>query len=830
MANLRVVLRGLMRSPLFVVVAVVSLALGIGVNTAMFSLLDQVLLRTLPVKNPHELVYLYHPGPVQGSSSSDEKDSPSFSYPMFRDLQKQQTPFTALGASRSTFVSLAYHNNASHGRARMVSGNYFELLGVRPAIGRVFNQDDDRTPGGHPLAVLGYQYWSQRFGSDPSVLNQTIMVNGYPLTIVGVAQKGFGSESLSSLPDVYFPISMQEVVEQRASLNDRQNYWVTLFGRLKPGVDRQAAEAAINIPYRAGLQQDEQLLRQPHADFLAQFRAKKIILKEGQYGRGGMRDEGRRPLTMMMGLAILVLLIACANVANLQLARSTARAREMAIRLAMGASRSQLVRQLLTESCLLALAGGLLGLAAAQWTIQAILAAIPPSRGLGAMSDRLDSRVLPFSFVISMATGILFGLFPALQASKASLVTAVKDQAGQISASGSANTFRKVLATAQVAISLVLLICAGLFGKTLVNLSKIELGIQTDHLMTFTLMPKLNRYTDQRIAQFYDQLTDRLEAMPGARLVSAAQVAVIAGSNSSTSVTAEGYTPPSDSGAQSNYNVIGAGFFRTLGMPLITGREFARSDNAAAPKVAVINEAFARHYFPDQNPMGRHLGRGSGSSTKLDTEIVGIVKDARYGNMKDPPPPVFYTPLAQSTRWFMMFFYVRTGIEPEQMTGQIRREVAALDPNLPIREIKTMDAQIEENTFAERILSTLTACFAGLATVLAAVGLYGVLAFNVARRTREIGIRMALGAGSRQVRVLIAREVGLMLLIGTAVGLGAAAASAKFVAGFLFGMKPLDAFVYIAAPVVLWVVALGAAYVPARRATNIDPLVALRYE
>src|SRR5262245_7488211 len=779
MAKLKVVLRGLARSPLFVAVAVVSLALGIGVNTAIFSLLDQILLRTLPVQNPQDLAYLYHPGPVQGSSSSDERDSPSFSYPMFRDLQKTQTPFTALAASRSTFVSLSYQSHAAHGRARMVSGNYFDVLGVRAAIGRVFTEEDDRMPGAHSLAVLSHRYWSQRFGADPSVLNQTIIVNSHPMTIVGVAQKGFSSESLCSLPDVYLPISMEQVIEGR-TLTDLQNYWVTLFGRMKPGMTLQRAEAEINIPYRAGLQQDELLLRQPKADFLARFRNKKIILKEGQYGRGNMRDQARSPIQLLMCLAILVLLIACANVANLQLARSASRAREMAIRLAMGAARGQLIRQLLTESCLIALVGGALGLVLARFTIRGILAAVPPSRGFANLTDSLDARVLLFALVIAMATGILFGLFPALQASRASLVTSLKDQAGQISSSASSNWFRSILATAQVAISLMLLICAGLFGKTLVNLSRVELGIQTDHLMTFSLLPVLNQYTDQRTAQFYEQLMQRLEGVPGARLVTASQVPAIAGSNSSTSLTVEGYTPPSDNGASSNYNLIGARYFRTLGIPLIAGREFSTADSLAAPKVAVINEAFARTFFPNQNPMGRHLGSGSGPSAKLDIEIVGVVKDAKYSDMKEPAPPVFYRPLLQSTRWGMVFFYIRTGIEPDQTATQIRREVAMLDPNLPIRELKTMEAQIEENTFAERILSTLTASFAGLATLLAAVGLYGVLAFNVARRTREIGIRMALGAGTGQVRMLIGREVGLMLAIGSVAGLGAAFASAKF--------------------------------------------------
>ncbi len=827
MANLRVVLRGLGRTPLFVVIAVLSLALGIGANTAIFSLLDQLLLRTLPVRNPYELVYLYHPGPTQGSVSTDEADQPSFSYPMFRDLQKQQTPFVGLAAARANLASLAYKNSASHGNIRLVSGNYFTLLGVRPVIGRLFTEDDDRTPGGHPVAVLGYGYWSTRFGSDVSVLNQPMIVNGYPMTIVGVSQKGFTSEKLGSAPDVFVPITMKKEVTGFDDLADRRNYWVTLFGRLKPGVNRERAEMEINIPYRAGLEQDIQLLRQPKADFLQRFKAKKVILKPGQYGRGSLRERGRQPLLILMALALLVLLIACANVANLQLARSAARMREMAVRLAMGASRIQILRQLLTESCLLALAGGALGLVAARWTLRAVLAMIPASAGMqGTLTETLDPRVLLFSLGVSLATGILFGLFPALQASKADLVGSLKNQAGQISSSGSANAFRKTLVTAQVAISLVLLISAGLFGETLVNLSRIELGVRTDHLITFSLLPKLNKYTDQGIANFHRQLRERLAAIPGVALVSAAQVPAIAGWSSSTSISVEGYVPPGDSGANSNYNVVDAGYFRTIGIPLIAGREFTIADNAAGPKVAMVNEAFVRKFLPNQNPLGRHLGQGS----KPENEIVGVVKDAKYAEMKEPPPAVYYTPLDQSRRWFTVFYYLRTAIEPERTAPLIRREVAMLDPNLPIRELKTMQAQIEENTFGERILSTLTGSFAGLATLLAAVGLYGVLAYNVARRTREIGIRMALGAGARQVRGLVAREVALMLAIGTVAGLASAAATARFVQAFLYGLKPWDAFVYGSAAVVLWVVALGAAYIPARRATSVDPMVALRYE
>jgi predicted permease len=829
MASLRIVLRGLLRTPLFTAIAIVSLALGIGANTAIFSLLDQVMLRTLPVKNPQELVYLYNPGPTQGSNSSDESGGPSFSYPAFRQMQKQQTPFVGLGAARGQQVSLAYKNGSSHGSARLVSGNYFGLLGVRPAIGRLFTEDDDRTPGGHPLAILGYSYWVSSFGGDVGVLNQSINVNGYPMTIVGVAQKGFASEKLGEPPEIYVPVCMKkEVTPDWNGLSDRKNYWISLFGRLKPGMTLKRAEVAINVAYRGQLLQDIELLRHPRPDMLAKFKAKKVILKEGQYGRGGLRDQGKQPLLLLIGITALVLLIACANVANLQLARGAARTREVAVRLAMGASRMQLVRQLLTESCLLAIAGGALGLVGAHWTLRGILASLPPSRGLqGFLSDTLDGRVLLFSFALSVATGVVFGLYPALQSSKADLVSSLKSQAGQASPTASANVFRKTLVTAQMAISLLLLISAGLFGKTLVNLSSVDLGIRADHLVTFSLMPRLNKYTDQATASFHEQLTDRLAAIPGVTLVSSAMVPAIAGSSWSSNITVEGYTPTSDAGADSDLNHIGAGYFRTMGMPLIGGREFTRADNLAAPKVAIVNQAFVRQFLPNQNPIGRHMAQGDG---KPNMEIVGVVKNAKYADLKEPPPAVYFTPLQQNARWDLVNFYVRTALDPDHTAPEVRRAVASLDPNLPIRELKTMEAQIEENLFVERILSTLTSAFAGLATLLAAIGLYGVLAYNVARRTREIGIRMALGAEPAHVRGLVVREVALMLLAGTVAGVGAAAATGKFVQSYLFSMKPLDAVVYAGAAGLLWVIALAAAYVPVRRATSVDPMVALRYE
>jgi predicted permease len=833
-----VILRGMARTPVFSGIAILSLALGIGANTAMFSLLDQFLLRTLPVKNPQELVFLYHPGPAQGSVSSDEDGGPSFSYPMFREMQremqKEQTPFSGIAGTRAMRASIAFHNSALPGAAHLVSGNYFELLGVRAALGRLFTEDDDRNDGagGHPVVVLSYNYWTSRFGADVSALNQTMIVNGFPLTIVGVARKGFMGERLGNLPDIYVPISMKKALTPDwDAFQDRKNYWVTLFGRVKPAVTLAQADAAINVTYRGQLEKDIQLLSHPSQNLLQRFRAKKIILRPGQYGRGGLRDERRQPLLMLLGMTAMVLLISCANVANLQLARASARSREIAVRLAIGASRPQLIRQLLLESCILAVAGGALGLGAAYWTLRAVIAALSASSGEQSfLTPSLDPRVLLFCLGLSLLTGLAFGLFPALQSTRPDLVAALKSQSGQTGTAGSANTFRKSLVTVQVAISLLLLISAGLFARTLANLSSIDLGVRVDHLLTFSISPKLNKYTDQGAAQLYDRLTERLAAIPGTRLVSAADTPAIAGSTSRENITVPGYAPPTDEAADTNVDAVGADYFRTMGMPLIAGREFTPADNLAAPKVAVVNEAFVRHFLPDQNPLGHHFAEGGADKVKPNIEIVGVVKDAKYADMRETPPRALYLPYRQNKRQDSLYFYLRTAIDPQQIAAQIRREVAALDSNLPIRELKTMQAQIEENLFAERLLSSLTESFAGLATVLAAIGLYGVLAYNVSRRTREIGIRMALGAEAGHVRGLVVREVAVMLAIGTAIGLASAAGAGTLIRSQLYGLRYWDPTIYVSAAGVLWLIALAAAYIPTRRATNVDPMIALRDE
>jgi predicted permease len=832
MQNLRLIVRTLAKNPLFTCTAVLSLALGIGANTAMFSMVDRVLLRTLPVTDPQNLVFLYHPGPLQGSSSTDERGGPAFSYPMFRELQKSQTPFVGLAGSRSFSVSLAYGGQASLGSAMLVSGNYLSLLGVGTSLGRILTEEDDRVPSGHPVVALTHEYWTMRFGQDPAVLNSTLVVNGHPMTIVGVLQKRFASDNLTNTPDIYVPIAMKrEITPDWDGLNDRLWHWVNLVGRLKPGMTIERATTEINVGYRAQLLEDLAVMSNPEPDFKKRFEAKTIVLREGAYGRGNGREDGITPVLMLMGMTVLVLLIACANIANLQLARATARAREFAVKLAIGASRPQLVRQLLAESCAVAVLGGALGLVVAYWTLRGIQAALPESMASwSVLSTDLDARLLLFSFLLSLAAGVLFGLYPALQASRRGLLDALRDQNGQATATRGAGLFRKTLVTMQAAMSLLLLISAGLFGKTLLNLARVDLGFQPDHLVTFSVLPKLNGYTDGQAAAFYGRLTERLRTIPGVTLVSAARVAAIANSSTTSNVTVEGFTPQSAAEAHTSLNYVGADYFRTLGIPLIAGREFDVSDDSNSPRVAVVNEAFARHFIRTENPLGRRVARGEGNRIKPDITIVGVVKDAKYSNMREEPPRVLYTPYMQLVQQSTLHYYLRTGIDPEHAAPAVRREVAALDPNLPVRGLRTMEQHIADRLARERLLSRLTAVFGALATLLAAIGLHGVLAYNVARRTREIGIRMALGAGAGQVRKLVIRDVSLMLGIGMATGVAAAAGIAKLLESVLFGLTSWDFGVYAGAVATLTIIAVLAAYIPARRATRVDPMVALRYE
>ena len=828
--NLKLAIRRLFKTPFVSIIAILSLALGIGANAAIFSLFDQTLLRALPVQRPNELVNFSSPGPRQGSNSCGQAgDCESvFSYPMFRDLEKQQTVFSGIAAHVGFGANLSYQSQTRSGDGMLVSGAYFPVLGLQPALGRLLDPNDDRNPGGHFVTVLSHAYWTTRLGSSPDVLNQTLIVNGQRLTVVGVAPRGFNSTTLGMEPEVFVPITMRELmVPGWKGFDNRRSYWVYLFARLKPGVSIDQARVAMNGVYRPIINDVEAPLQKGMSDqTMARFKARTLVVEPGRRGQSQVHEEAKTPLILLFSITGIVLLIACANIANLLLARGAGRATEMAVRLSLGATRRQLLAQLLTESCVLAVLGGIAGLIVARWTL-ALIASLLPADGTASLQFQIQLPVVLFAAVLSIATGLLFGLFPALHATKPDLVSAIKAQAGQPSGARAAARFRSTLVTAQIALSMALLISAGLFVRSLMNVSRVNLGVKLDNLITFGLSPDLNGYDFARARTFFERTEEEMAAVPGVTAVAASMVPLLAGSNWGSSVSVQGFEKGPDTDAHAFFNRISSGYFRTLGIPLMSGREFTAADAAGAPKVVIVNEAFAKKFNLGREAVGKRMSDGG---PELDMEIVGVVQNAKYSEVRQEPPPVFFMPYRQNDRVGSLNFYVRTSLDPEQMLRTAPGIVARLDPNLPLESVKTMPQQARENVFMDRMVSTLSAAFALLATVLAAVGLYGVLAYTVSQRTREIGLRMALGADGARMRTMILKQVAWMTLIGGVIGIVAAYYLGKAAESLLFELKGTDPVVMSLSVVLLTIVAFAAGYIPAYRASRVHPMQALRYE
>jgi putative ABC transport system permease protein len=832
MSNLRFAFRTLFKTPFVTAVAVLSLALGIGANTAIFSLFNQLLLKPLPVPAPEQLVNLGAPGPKPGSTSCNNAGDCDevFSYPMFQDLQRLQTSFTGIAAHRTFGANLAYKGQTVSGRGMLVSGSYFPVLGLQPVLGRLIGPTDDRVVGEADVVVLSHAYWQSRFGQDANVLNQPLTVNGRSLTIVGVAPRGFEGTTLGSRPQVFVPITMRGYMQPGFDgFENRRSYWAYLFARLKPGVTADGARSALNGVYHNLMNDVEAPLQEGMSDqTMARFRAREVVITPEPRGQSSVHREARAPLTLLFGVTVFVLLIACANIANLLLARAAARSNEMAVRLSIGASRGQLMRQLLTESCVLAVFGGLVGLVVAYWTLH-FMVSILPADASDTVSVGLDPQVLLFAAVITIVTGVLFGLFPAIHSTRPDLAPVLKGQTGQPSGARAAARFRTSLATVQIALSMMLLISAGLFTKSLFNVSRVDLGLKTDNLVTFGISPELNAYTPERSRILFERLEDELAAIPGVTSVTASMVPLLSGSNWGTDVGVQGFESGPDIDSNARYNEVGAGYFRALGIPLIAGREFTRADTLKAPKVAIVNQQFAEKFNLGNDVVGRMMS-SDGSDHELDTQIVGLVQDAKYSEVKGTIPPLFFQPYAQDDSIGAITFYVRSSLDPETLLAAIPRAVAQLDSNLPVDELRTMEQQVRENVFIERFISVLSAAFACLATLLAAVGLYGVLAYTVAQRTREIGLRMALGAAPSRVRAMVMRQVGVMTLVGGAIGLGGAVWLSRLARSLLFELEGHDPVVLVSAALLLSLVALGAGFIPAQRASQVEPMRALRYE
>ncbi len=832
MINLKLALRSLTKTPFVTGIAVISLALGIGANAAIFSVFDQLLLRPLPVHEPSELVNLLAPGPKPGSTSCNQAGDCDavFSYAMFRDLERSQTALSGLAAHRAFGANLAMQGQTPQSAGgMMVSGTYFDLLGLRPALGRLLGPADDRTVGASYVAVLSHSYWTNQLGSDPTVLEKPITVNGQQMTIVGVAPQGFNGTTLGDAPRVFVPISMRAQVEPGFNaFEKRRSYWVYLFGRLKPGTSMDQASSGLNAVYRPIIDDIEAPLQEGMSEqTLARFREKEVTLEPGALGQSWVNTEARTPMILLLGITGVVLLIACANIANLLLARAASRSMEMAVRLSLGATRMQVVTQLLTEACMLAMMGGVASLVVARWTLSVVGSILPP-QALESLHFQLDLKVTLVAAALAVATGLLFGMFPALHSTRPDLISTIRANTGQPSGARAAARFRTTLVTAQIALSMTLLISAGLFLRSLENVSKVELGMKTDNVVTFGISPELSGYESTRSLALFQRTEDELSAIPGVTDVAASLVPILAGNNWRSSVAVEGFEGGPDTDVGSRYNEVNPGYFKALGTPLLAGREFTDADILGTTKVAVVNETFAKKFGLDRDAVGKYMSELGDDS--LNIQIVGLVRDASYSQVKEEVPPQFFLPYRQRPNAGSMNFYVRTSLQPEQLLAAVPGVMKKLDPTLPVEGLKTLPAQIRENVALDRMITILSAAFAALATLLAAVGLYGVLSYTVSRRTREIGVRMALGAEGKHVRTMVLRQVGLMVLVGGAIGVVAAVGLGRLAGSLLFGLSGHDPVVVALAVVVLALVAMAAGYIPARRASRVDPMQALRYE
>ncbi|HTF37983.1 MAG TPA: ABC transporter permease [Blastocatellia bacterium] len=840
--DLRYGVRMLLKSKAFTAIAVLSLALGIGANTALFSLVDAVLLKMLPVTKPNELVLFnwlcgqrgMQRG-IDGNVSTDKatgmRTSSSFSYLAFERFRDHNESLSDVFAFAPLYeLNVSFDGQPEIARGQLVSGGYYGGLGVRAGRGRTITLDDD-VAGAPPVAVITHRYWERRFGQDPDVVGKTVIVNNVSFTIIGVTPPDFfGALQVGEFADLSIPFATQtQLSTTETNLAKPWVWWVRIMGRLNPGVTRQQAAASFESSFQQSAEEGWKaaLARFPPRQTPAPRDVPTLRAESGSQGLTESRRAYSEPLTILLAIVGLVLLIACANVANLLLARGATRQKEIAVRLAIGASRWRLVRQLLTESVLLAILGGAAGVLFAYWGKGMLVNLRPWGAAELALDLKLDLRVLGFTLAVSLLTGLLFGLAPALRATRVDLTPALKDNARSV-AGGSRSYLTKSLIVAQVAMSLVLLVGAGLFVRTLRNLQNVNVGFNRENLLLFNVEPGLNGYSKPQIAQLYRRLTERLEATPGVRSATVSLIPLLAGYGRTSTISVQGHTSQPGDEDDAKVNTVGESFFETMEIPLLLGRALNSHDDERASKVAVINQMMARKYFGDENPLGRRFGLG-GPETSGQIEIVGVARDAKYTDMRRETEPTAYLPYPQSIPSSATLI-VRSSGNPTAITASIRDAVREVDSNLPIFAVKTQSQQADESLVQERLFATLSSFFGVLALLLACIGLYGVMSYGVARRTNEIGIRMALGATAPLVTRMVMRETMLVVGIGVAIGLGAAVATTRLVAAMLFGLAPTDPVTISFAVLLMIGVAALAGYIPARRAARVDPMIALRYE
>ena len=831
LSDVRFCLRGFARRPMFAFVVVATLALGLSINAAIFSIYDQVLLRELRLPAPGDLVNLLAPGRKQGNTScSDLGDCDEvFSYPMFRDLERFDGPFVGIAAHRDVEANLGIDGKTIAGSGLLVSGKYFSVLGLTPAVGRLLDANDDGVEGEAGAVVLSYGYWQSGFAGNRAVVGRELIVNGKTLTIVGVAPRGFTSTTVGFKPEVFLPITFKwrdnpEAFPRHA---DRKSYWAYVFARLKPGVSLEQAAAAINEPYRAITNDvDAPLITGASEQMLAEFRARTLTLEPGARGQSTIDFYARTPLTILLVSTGLVLLIACVNVANLLLARGSTRVGEIATRASLGASRYRLLGLLLVEVLLLA-AGAVL--ASVPLTLVALrgIAALLPSNQAAAFEFGLSASAVAMTVGLAVGSTLVFGLMPALKLIRIESSPALQSQGVRSTGGKSAARFRTTLTTAQIALSMALLVLAGWFAQSLANVTRVDLGFRADSLSVFSIAPERNGYTPERTSAFFTRLEEELAQIPGVTSVGMAAVGLLSNSNWGNNVTVEGYeaTPGEETNVSTNW--VSPDFFRTVQMPLMAGAAFERSGGTDRPQVAIVNERFVERFKLGADAVGKRMKTGAGDGP-LDMEIVGVVHDAKYSEVKADPPPQLFMQRERAPFLGAMTFYMRSDLPLGALRTAVEQVVARQDAALPIMDFRTVNEQARENVFLDRFMSTLAVALAVMATVLAAIGIYGVLSYGVVQRLREIGLRIALGAAPNNVRGMVLKQVGWMAAVGVVGGVGVAALLGVVGRALFFGLTPADPFVPAAAVLALSLVVLAAAYLPARRAAHVDPVTALR--
>jgi predicted permease len=850
--DLRYGLQMLLKHPGFTAVAVLTIALGVGANTALFSVVDAVLLKKLPVSDPDRLVLFratwdrekFGPGGYNGSNQRDPAtgltNGTSFPFQTFSRLRQEKGALSDVFAFASVDLNLNAGGQAEVANGQVVSGNYYSVLGVPALMGRTINDADD-SAGAPPVAVLSHRYWVSRFSGDQAIVGKQVNLNNIAFTIVGVTPQGFeGTGQVGSSQDVSIPLAWEPKVSgERTYLKGAGIWWLRLMGRLKPGATLEQARATLVgafqqsvLEHRAARQAQSQNPIRP----LEPKDYPRLAIDSGSQGEMNTRRFLTKPFRLLFGVVALVLLIACANVANLLLVRASSRKREIAVRLAVGASRWRLIRQLLTESLLLGIFGGSLGVLFALWMKDSLLAVADwSSRGMAVLNPRLDLRVLGFTLGLSCLTGIIFGIVPAWRATRLDLTPTLKDT-GRGSSGHTRSLLSKSLVVAQVSISVLLLIGAGLLIRTLRNLQHVEAGFNTSNLLLFSVEPRLIGYKEDKLAALYQQMFDRLEAVPGVQSVTFSRHALLARGATSSSFVLPGTKTSPDGrpvwSGEAHVHNVRENFLQTMEIPLLLGRSLLAQDDARAPQVAVVNQSFARTFFPNENPIGKRFGFDSEKPEEI--EIIGLARDAKYTSQRDEPPPTTYISWKQSLRSMgFATFEVRTASEPGSYVGAVRQAVHDVESNLPLNDVKTQIEQADETLAMERLFAKLLSLFGLVAQQLAAIGLYGVMAYSVSQRTHEIGIRMALGASRGNVLNLVLKQGMVLTLIGVALGLGAAYVLTKYLeslTSMLFGVQPRDPATFGVIAVLLTVVALVACFIPARRATKVNPLEALRYE